>query len=188
MNRVFGGTFAASIWARFMKKALAREKIRQFSADDRGRIGVMMCSSTGLRATGKCPESRKVFFSPGTVPQKFCAVHGIQTLQPPRRVVPVPSPTAVKATPGDTTTPEPEKSTPHAGKSTHPGGKKSATPEKSGDTSPETVNSNAPTLDAPGIEDTEAPPSSQSSPIEIHETPTTADPVDTTKTPGSVEL
>jgi hypothetical protein len=169
-----------------MKKVLAREKIRRFSADEKGRIGVMMCSSTGLRATGKCPESRKVFFAPGTVPQKFCAVHGIQTLQPPKRVVPAPSPTAVKATPGDTPAPGPEKSTPHAGKSTHPGG--SATPEITGDTSPETVNSNAPTLDAPGIEDTDAPPSSQSSPIEI-ETPATAEPpVDATKTPGSMEL
>jgi len=188
MNRVFGGTFAASIWARFMRKVLAREKIRQFSADEKGRIGVMICSSTGLRATGKCTDIRKAFYTPGSVPQRFCAVHGIGTLQPPRRVVPTPKPTVVKATPGDDPSPGIEKSTPHNGKTAHPGGKKSATPEKSGDNSPETVNSNAPTLDAPGIEDTDAPPSTHSSPIEI-ETPGTGEPpVDTTKTPGSVEL
>lgn len=76
MNHVYGGDLPAPIWARFMKKALAKEKKMIFAMTNKGEIGVVMCAETNQRATGSCPNTVRKFFRAGEVPMHFCSKHG----------------------------------------------------------------------------------------------------------------
>jgi penicillin-binding protein 1A len=200
MNHVYGGTFAAKIWARFMKKALMKEKILNFSTNEEGKVGVMICNGTGLRATGKCPDTKKVFYAPGSVPERFCAVHGLQRLQIAVRTVPKPSPTARPSSTGIDKSPPVDEKTPVTGTMTPGNGtrspvtRKSGTPGKILPQDPEVPSGTAPTLN-PGKDSfdhlpEESPDSTIESPIDIEENPSQDETNDTTitiPTPGATE-
>ncbi|MDQ7826342.1 MAG: PBP1A family penicillin-binding protein [Candidatus Eremiobacteraeota bacterium] len=185
MNRVFGGTHAAGIWAAFMKKVLKGRPARNFGANDEDEIGVMICSDTGLRATGKCTDIRKDFFAPGKVPAKFCTVHGIRKLGDTGKKTPSPTPSASPAPTIDERLQFHDES---------PGPEESGTPGKN---TPERATQGVPTLE-PGTDG--SPPAEIELPTEFEETPApgegeegTVNPAPPTpdegkKTPGKVEL
>jgi penicillin-binding protein 1A len=188
MNYVFGGTLGAGIWGDFMKKVLTKTEARDFGADEEGRIGVMICNASGMRATAKCNDVKKAFFTRGNVPQKFCATHGLFALQKA-------APKKKASTPGVSPTPEESEDNPFLNKDPD-AGKKTGQSEE-----PESKSTVTPT-EEPGM-DSEMPPAEPTdAPVEIDGTVRPADPTknvielptparttdDGTNTPGSVQL
>jgi len=189
MNYVFGGTLGAGIWASFMKKVLVKQSSRDFGSDEEGRIGVMICNTSGMRATAKCNDIKKAFYTHGNVPQKFCATHGLFSLH---KAVPKKTATPSGATP----TPEESEDNPFLNKSPETGKK----PDKSGD--PATTSTVTPT-EEPGMDTGMPPVDSTDTPVEIDGTVAPGDPTKgvielpaptkstdegTTTTPGSIQL
>lgn len=169
MNNVYGGVVAAPIWGKFMKKALAGTKVQQFGADSKGKVGVIICEDTGLRATGTCTNTRKEYFSPDAVPRRFCTKHGPRSFPKTKAIikesVTLPPPTTAPDSteePSASTTIEPDSTnaqdaSPGASPGSSPGSSpgKKASPEKSRkiplpetimQRGPETPNTVAPTL------------------------------------------
>ncbi|MFH0800811.1 MAG: penicillin-binding protein 1A [bacterium] len=75
MVHSYGGDIPAGIWAKFMKSALAKEKIMAFETQKSDLDEVMICDESGLRASPGCPSTHKEMFKAGTVPKKFCQLH-----------------------------------------------------------------------------------------------------------------
>jgi membrane carboxypeptidase/penicillin-binding protein len=78
-----GGTLAAPIWERFMRKAIPRSAAEDFPLPE-GVVTALIDPSTGLLATALCPKSLNEFYLAGTEPTGTCPKHG----EPP----PVPGP------------------------------------------------------------------------------------------------
>lgn len=74
-TRVFGGTFPAQIWARFMRKALENTPPTQFAAAPAGVVRVRICADTGLLPTKFCPNVTSGVFVKGQAPNKRCELH-----------------------------------------------------------------------------------------------------------------
>lgn len=80
MNHVYGGDVSAPLWGDFMKQALAKVPVHQFGVVEHGKIGVLMCKETHLRAAATCPDTVREFFAPGSVPQQWCRKHSINVV------------------------------------------------------------------------------------------------------------
>ncbi len=75
-NRSLPGSasrIAAPIWARFMRKALAKTPAHNFHKPT-NVVKTNICQDTGLRATTLCPR-RGEYFILGTEPKNFCEKH-----------------------------------------------------------------------------------------------------------------
>lgn len=73
--RVFGGTFPAQIWAKFMRKSLENTPPTQFVAAPAGIVRVRICAETGLLPTPFCPTIGSGVFVRGAAPNKRCELH-----------------------------------------------------------------------------------------------------------------
>ncbi len=97
MRRVVGGTVPARIWAMFMKEALAGTSPEDWPVPE-GIVEATVCGSSGLLATGACPNPKKELFIKGTEPTEYdTRFPGTLLASPPVRTAP----------PGETTSPTP---------------------------------------------------------------------------------
>ncbi|MHB8709598.1 MAG: transglycosylase domain-containing protein [Desulfuromonadales bacterium] len=85
-----GGAVAAPIWERFMRQALAKEPVVDFTQPDTV-MTVTIDPQTGYLAATDCPEIRDEFYIIGTEPTSYCPEHGGVPLQPPPSVDEEPS-------------------------------------------------------------------------------------------------
>jgi penicillin-binding protein 1A len=70
-----GESYAVPIWAKFMGEALGdRGDVKFESSPD--IVGARICEESGLLATSKCTRVISESFKRGTVPTKFCDMHG----------------------------------------------------------------------------------------------------------------
>ncbi len=83
---VFGGTFPAQIWRKFMEKALADVPASSFpEAEFAGRddesewVTVTICSESGMKATPYCPHTESRSYRRGEEPTDTCPIHSNQT-------------------------------------------------------------------------------------------------------------
>lgn len=72
-----GGYIPASVWARFMKKAVANMEPKDFAKPPLGETVVVICSESRLRATPSCPHTMRVYMDPEKFKKmKYCKIHG----------------------------------------------------------------------------------------------------------------
>ncbi len=70
-----GESYAVPIWAKFMSEALGdRGDVKFKNSPD--IVGARICEESGLLATSKCTRVISESFKSGTVPTKFCDMHG----------------------------------------------------------------------------------------------------------------
>jgi len=74
---VFGGTFPAEIWKKFMLRALKNTPATNFEKPQHGIIYVSIDKESGLLATKYCPPENivKVAVSKENQPKKYCNLH-----------------------------------------------------------------------------------------------------------------
>ena len=70
-----GGSVAAPIWERFMRKVVAAKPVVDFPKPDTV-VSVSIDPGTGYLATGECPGKRDEFYIAGTEPNEYCPKHG----------------------------------------------------------------------------------------------------------------
>ncbi len=73
--QVFGGSFPAQIWARFMSKALEDTPPSKFALPKKDLVSMMICADTGLLASPYCPNVTTGLFTKGTQPEEHCKIH-----------------------------------------------------------------------------------------------------------------
>ncbi|MDP1808897.1 MAG: PBP1A family penicillin-binding protein [Actinomycetota bacterium] len=73
--KVFGGTFPAQIWRKFMSQAVAGTPAKDFDRPTKGLVGVKICKDMGLIATEFCPETYWATFPKGGGPRGICDKH-----------------------------------------------------------------------------------------------------------------
>jgi penicillin-binding protein 1B len=66
-----GSSGALPVWTRFMKKATAGKRYRDFTAS-KNILVATIDEETGLLTASSCGESRKEYFIAGTEPKEFC--------------------------------------------------------------------------------------------------------------------
>lgn len=88
-----GGTAAAPIWERFMRRAVASKPVADFPMPD-GVVSVAIDPATGFLATAECPNKRYEFYIAGTEPSIFCPAHGGAGPEPAPLAPSPPSPPA----------------------------------------------------------------------------------------------
>lgn len=83
---VFGGTFPAQIWRKFMTNALADVPASEFpeaefagSEDESEWVTVTICTDSGMKATPFCPHTETRSFRRGEEPAGTCPLHNTQT-------------------------------------------------------------------------------------------------------------
>ena len=76
-----GGSVAAPIWERFMRKAVASKPVVDFPRPDMV-VSVSIDPTTGYLATIDCPERRDEFYISGTEPTEYCPKHGGDVVKP----------------------------------------------------------------------------------------------------------
>jgi penicillin-binding protein 1A len=89
---VFGGTYPAQIWARFMQNAEANVPPSDFpqatygedNADQGDWVACTVCTDSGLLATPYCPNTEVRYYRPGDEPTEYCPIH----TSSPRNYVP----------------------------------------------------------------------------------------------------
>lgn len=80
---VYGGTFPAQIWARFMENAMASIPPSEFSQatfgqdqqDEGDWVACNICTESGLLATPYCPNTETRYYRPGEEPTEKCTIH-----------------------------------------------------------------------------------------------------------------
>lgn len=72
---VFGGTFPAQIWQKFMVRAHAGLPAKDFDRPAKGLVGVKICKVSDLLATEFCTDTVWSTFARGTGPRRFCDIH-----------------------------------------------------------------------------------------------------------------
>lgn len=80
---VYGGTFPAQIWRKFMEAALANVPPSdfpkaEFGWDDEGEedtVSVTVCTQSGMLATSFCPHTETRTFTRGEEPTQQCPLH-----------------------------------------------------------------------------------------------------------------
>jgi len=72
---VFGGTFPAQIWQKFMVRAHAGLPAKDFDRPAKGLVGVKICKESNLLATEFCTDTVWSTFARGTGPRRFCDIH-----------------------------------------------------------------------------------------------------------------
>jgi 1A family penicillin-binding protein len=97
-----GGTAAAPIWERFMRRAVASKPAADFPMPD-GVVVVAIDPATGLLATAECPDKRDEFYLAGTEPSVFCPTRGGTEAKP----APVPPSQAPSPLPSLSPSPSP---------------------------------------------------------------------------------
>ncbi len=81
---VYGGTFPAQIWRRFMEKALADVPASDFPKaefaprEESEWVSVTVCSDSGMLATPLCPHTETRSFRRGEEPRLPCNLHDMQ--------------------------------------------------------------------------------------------------------------
>ena len=70
-----GGSVAAPIWERFMRRALASRAASDFSKPEEV-VTLAIDPTTGYLATDGCPQRQDEFYLPGTEPREGCPKHG----------------------------------------------------------------------------------------------------------------
>jgi len=83
---VYGGTFPAQIWKKFMEKALADVPPTDFPEAEFGSeeeesewVSVTVCTDSGMKATPFCPHTESRSFRRGEEPTYSCTIHNTQT-------------------------------------------------------------------------------------------------------------
>ncbi|RJP27438.1 MAG: PBP1A family penicillin-binding protein [Actinobacteria bacterium] len=83
---VYGGTFPAQIWRKFMENALVDVPASAFpeaefagEEDESEWVTLTICSDSGLRATPFCPHTETKTFRRGEEPSGTCTIHNTQT-------------------------------------------------------------------------------------------------------------
>jgi len=83
---VFGGTFPAQIWKKFMTNALANVPASEFpeaefagSEEESEWVTVTICTDSGMKATPFCPHTEARSFRRGEEPTDTCPIHNTQT-------------------------------------------------------------------------------------------------------------
>jgi penicillin-binding protein 1A len=107
MRRVVGGTVPARIWAMFMKEALAATPPEDWPVPE-GIVEATVCGSSGLLATGACPNPKKEIFIKGTEPTEYdTRFPGTPQMSPPARVASPPPSGEIATQQGETRSPLP---------------------------------------------------------------------------------
>ncbi|MBC7229512.1 MAG: PBP1A family penicillin-binding protein [Actinobacteria bacterium] len=84
---VYGGTFPAQIWKKFMEKALKDVPASEFPRAEFGYgdeeeesewVTVTICTESGLLATSLCPHTESRTFRRGEEPTQQCTIHNPQ--------------------------------------------------------------------------------------------------------------
>lgn len=82
---VYGGTFPAQIWKKFMEKALVEVPPSDFpeaefgSGEDESEwVTVTICTDSGMKATPFCPHTESRSYRRGEEPQDSCTIHDTQ--------------------------------------------------------------------------------------------------------------
>lgn len=82
---VYGGTFPAQIWRRFMEKALEDVPPSDFPKAEFGSeeeesewVSVTVCTDSGMKATPFCPHTETRSFRRGEEPTDPCSLHNTQ--------------------------------------------------------------------------------------------------------------
>jgi membrane carboxypeptidase/penicillin-binding protein len=70
-----GGSVAAPIWEKFMRKAMVSKPVVDFPRPD-NVVSVAIDPATGFLATADCPGARDEFYIAGTEPTEYCPKHG----------------------------------------------------------------------------------------------------------------
>jgi penicillin-binding protein 1A len=70
-----GETYAVPIWSKFMGEALGERGDAKFESSP-DIVSARICEESGLLATSKCTRVITESFLQGTVPTKFCDMHG----------------------------------------------------------------------------------------------------------------
>jgi membrane peptidoglycan carboxypeptidase len=73
--KVFGGTFPADIWRKFMLKAHANIAQEDFVKPAKGIVGIKICKVTDLIASEFCTDTAYSTFARGTGPRRICDKH-----------------------------------------------------------------------------------------------------------------
>ncbi len=93
---VYGGTFPAQIWKKFMEKALVNVPPTPFPSmrdeysheNNNEEVEVTICADSGLLANAECPHKIKKKYRAGEEPTEHCNLHGGS---PQQQLVTVPS-------------------------------------------------------------------------------------------------
>jgi penicillin-binding protein 1A len=82
---VYGGTFPAQIWKKFMEKALADVPPSAFpeaefgaDEDESEWVSVTICTESGMKATPFCPHTETRSYRRGEEPTDPCSIHNTQ--------------------------------------------------------------------------------------------------------------
>ena len=75
MVRSFGGDLPAKIWNRFMLTAMKGLPSLAFGTTQDGKVGVVLCTDSRLRATNGCVSTYREFFPARGIPVGFCDMH-----------------------------------------------------------------------------------------------------------------
>ncbi|MGM0875133.1 MAG: transglycosylase domain-containing protein [Bacillota bacterium] len=67
-------SYAKTIWANFMEKALDNQSVKAFRPPD-GVVGVYINPASGKLATEDCPVRRLTYYVEGTEPTEYCVEH-----------------------------------------------------------------------------------------------------------------
>jgi 1A family penicillin-binding protein len=83
---VYGGTFPAQIWRKFMENALADVPPSDFpkaefgyDEDESEWVSVTICTDSGMKATPFCPHTETRSYRRGNEPTDPCTIHNTQT-------------------------------------------------------------------------------------------------------------
>jgi 1A family penicillin-binding protein len=83
---VYGGTFPAQIWRKFMEKALEGVTASDFPKaefsgmdDESDQVSVTICTDSGMKATPFCPHTETRTYRRGEEPTDTCPIHNTQT-------------------------------------------------------------------------------------------------------------
>ncbi|MDO5295879.1 MAG: PBP1A family penicillin-binding protein [bacterium] len=75
MWSAFGGDVAAPIWKSIMLYVHRGLPVKEFGVAQNGQVSVLMCSQSKERACAGCKVTYKEYFTPGSVPTRFCHIH-----------------------------------------------------------------------------------------------------------------
>ena len=89
-NRFTGGSVAAPIWEKFMRKAVASQPVIDFPIPDTV-VSVSIDPATGYLATNYCPERRDEFYLVGSEPTEYCPIHSGVDGKKPSQPLPLPN-------------------------------------------------------------------------------------------------
>ncbi len=82
MWRSFGGDLPASIWVEVTKHALRNVEESKLPITNPSKLGLLVCSESGVRVGPNCPTSTRKLVSPSEITRRFCSKHGAPSFDP----------------------------------------------------------------------------------------------------------